>query len=148
VRVVVTRILQRTFVGLALVTVLIKLPAMLIVIPSIDYAKSDPPPAPRGAIVRPISPKVTELTFAFLKSKLRPGDRFYIAASQASVGTPHGFLDVWVPATFYFLPNVLTLDARDADVVFAIGRSPLPVGRYRLVARDGAGNRVLRRLRA
>ena len=32
-------------------------------------------------------------------------------------GAPHGAFDVRVAATFYFLPNVLTLDARDADVV-------------------------------
>ena len=145
-RAAVTRVLRRTFVGLALVTVVIKVPVMVALLPSLDYVDANPPPAPRGAVIRPLPPRVGERTLALVKSKLRPGDRVYIVGSDASVGASQGLLDVSVAASFFFLPNLLTSDPRAADVVFAIGGSPVPSGRYRLLARDRAGNRVLRRL--
>jgi hypothetical protein len=147
----VRRRLYRALSAIALLTLLAKLGFALVSLPRLDRAQSEPPPAPRGLSLQAASRdhvfgSVTDRTFAFFKSRLRPGDRFYLAASARSVGTPHGRLDVWVPSTFYFLPNIMTLDFREADVVFAVGSSPLPQGHYRLVAKDRAGNRVFRRV--
>jgi hypothetical protein len=145
------RILYRTLLAFALLSLLAKIPFTLLRLPDLDHAPSEPPPAPRGLALQNASRHrvfgtFTARKFAFLKSNVRPGDTFYLAASARSVGTAHERFEIWAASTFYFLPNVLTLDLREADVVFTIGGSPPPPGHYLLVAEDRSGDRVFRRV--
>ncbi len=143
------RVLYRVVLGVAGLTLLVKIPAVLLILPGLNRAPSEPPPGPRGLALQvaqdDVFGSVTDKTLALLKTSLRPQDRFTIAASAPSVGRDERGATRLL-SLLYLSPNVMAVHARDADVVLAIGHSALPPRRYEVVARDGSGNRVLRRI--
>jgi hypothetical protein len=109
--------------------------------------------APLSARERAQEPGTAQLlpvdAFDFFRSKLRDGDRFYIAAKRGGFQTGVDRATASrIFARYYLLPAVQVDAPEDADIVFTVGVSPkslgVPLGR---VQKFSGGNYYAARVR-
>ena len=89
--------------------------------------------APLSAQERAQEPGTAQLlpvdAFDFFRSKLRDGDRYYIAAKRGGFETGVDRATASrIFARYYLLPAIQVDDPRNADIVFTVGVDPHSLG--------------------